>query len=340
MRQWLEAGYFKGDLPISQQPTGPFVPLQAFFPDLVVAFKAPGSDVAAEAAAAAAAAAEEEKRAREAEEQRLAVERAQAKAAAEKEHMERERAERERREREAAGRKQSAESAQLKMMLGLAQSAGSANETDVRKLGDETTPSKKNGRGGGQSEKVQLKSSKQQQRQQTAAATAGAAAKAAPIGSPAAPTAWGGTAASAAPRKSISEIQQEEARAAARLAIGRQNIPRSSGGWANVAASKGGSTGWSSGMVKTTTPATVLTSPNVADVVARRPSPLGTQQQSSSAAGAGAQRQRSENEVSDDNFGASMPPALENWCKEQMKKLNGSDDLTLVGDTRRCCLRD
>jgi hypothetical protein len=296
------------------------VPLQAFFPDLVIAFKAPGTDAAAEAAAA-----EEEKRAREAEEERLALERAQAKAASEREHMERERAERERREREAAGKKQSAESAQLKMMLGLAQSGG-ANETDVQELADETTPSKKNGRGG-QSEKVQLKSSKQQQRKQTAAAAP--AGKASPVGSPAAPAAWGGTAASAAPRKSISEIQQEEARAAARLAMERQNIPRSSGGWANVAASKGGSTGWTSGMVKMTTPATVLTNPNVAGVVVRRPSPPGNQQQSSAVA----QRPRSENEVSDDNFGATMPPALENWCKEQMKKLNGSDDLTLVRDT-------
>jgi hypothetical protein len=193
----------------------------------------------------------------------------------------------------------------------LAQSGGGANENDVQEPAEET-PFKKNGRGG-QSEKVQLKSSKQQQRQQAGAAKASAGSQA---------PAWGG-AASAAPRKSISEIQQEEARAAARLAMERQNIPRSSsGGWANVAASKGGSTGWTSGMVKTT-PAAVLTNPNVAN--APRPSPSGTQQQSS------AQRPRSENEASDD-FGASMPPALENWCKEQMKKLTGSDDLTLVRD--------
>ena len=26
-----------------------------------------------------------------------------------------------------------------------------------------------------------------------------------------------------------------------------------------------------------------------------------------------------------------MSPALEKWCKEQMMKLNGTDDLTLVG---------
>lgn len=33
-----------------------------------------------------------------------------------------------------------------------------------------------------------------------------------------------------------------------------------------------------------------------------------------------------------DNFGANgrMTPTLESWCKEQMQKLNNSDDLTLV----------
>ena len=40
MRQWLEAGYFKGDLPISQNPKGSFQPLSSLFPDLTIAFKA------------------------------------------------------------------------------------------------------------------------------------------------------------------------------------------------------------------------------------------------------------------------------------------------------------
>merc|ERR1712127_559176 len=31
-----------------------------------------------------------------------------------------------------------------------------------------------------------------------------------------------------------------------------------------------------------------------------------------------------------EEFGAKMTPALESWCREQMRKLNGSDDLTLV----------
>ena len=40
MRQWLEAGYFKGDLPISQLPSGPFHQLSNWFPDLSTAFTA------------------------------------------------------------------------------------------------------------------------------------------------------------------------------------------------------------------------------------------------------------------------------------------------------------
>ena len=45
MRQWLEAGYFKGDLPISQNPQGPFLSLSSLFPDVSVAFRAPAQDV-------------------------------------------------------------------------------------------------------------------------------------------------------------------------------------------------------------------------------------------------------------------------------------------------------
>jgi hypothetical protein len=227
------------------------------------------------------------------------------------ERAEQELAEKEHREREAndaAGMKQCAESAQLKMMLGLGTSGGyPAN--DVQGPPVEEMPLSNSGRSG-HSEKVQLKSNKQRQQAATGKAPAGSQSPA-----------WGG-AASAAPRKSISEIQQEEARAAARLAMERKNIPRSSsGGWANIAASKGGSTGWSSGAVKTT-PAAVLTNPNAAN--ARRAAQPASQPQSS------AQRPRSDSDKPSDDFGASMPPALESWCKDQMKKLNASDDLTLV----------
>ena len=47
MRQWLEAGYFKGDLPISQVTSGPFHQLCIWFPDLNSAFTVqsqPGQD--------------------------------------------------------------------------------------------------------------------------------------------------------------------------------------------------------------------------------------------------------------------------------------------------------
>ena len=319
MRQWLEAGYFKGDLPVCQRPSGPFVPLQALFPDLSVAFKVP-DESADEQNAAEIAAAEEEKRAREAEKERLAAEeRAQAAAAA---------AEAERREKEAARKNQAAgdqnQSAQLKMMLGMGKS-GSSREIDGEAV--EEAPkeghAKKGGRSqqtGGATETVPSKSNKSQQRQSSAASAASQQ------------PAWGGGA-STAPRKSISEIQQEEARAAARLAMDRQNNPRSSsGGWANVAASKGGSTGWSSGAVKST-PAAVLKNPNAGATasarVPQRPSQGGSPSQRQSTASSG-QIQRSDSDKSGDDFGASMPLSLENWCKDQMKKLNGSDDLTLV----------
>jgi len=39
MRQWLDAGYFKGDLQIRQNPKEPFQSLSSIFPDLTIAFK-------------------------------------------------------------------------------------------------------------------------------------------------------------------------------------------------------------------------------------------------------------------------------------------------------------
>ena len=80
MRQWLEAGYFKGDLPISQQAGGPFIALSAIFPEIGVAFKVQQPDPAQQEAEARARAEEErlleERRQEERrlEEQRLAEE--------------------------------------------------------------------------------------------------------------------------------------------------------------------------------------------------------------------------------------------------------------------------
>jgi hypothetical protein len=153
--------------------------------------------------------------------------------------------------------------------------------------------------------------------------------------------AWGGLAKSK-PKKSMSEIQQEEARAAALVAaMNKDNVPRqSSSGWANVAAT--GTGGWSSGSIKPGTAAAVTA--NVVAVPGARPVPVSVQarpktQPPAQPGGATrkvaplSQQQRSSSSSSAtpaDEFGATMSPALENWCKEQMQKINGSDDLTLV----------
>merc|ERR1719291_97976 len=69
----------------------------------------------------------------------------------------------------------------------------------------------------------------------------------------------------------MSEIQQEETRVAAMLAKERQTVTRSSSvGWANVAASGGGSTGWSSGAIKQPNPVVVLSSSPQAKVVVKQ----------------------------------------------------------------------
>lgn len=251
---------------------------------------------------------EEERRAREENERRVAEERAQAEKAAAAA------AGAERRAKEAAANKNSAsdqnQSAQLKMMLGLGDSSSSDGKVEAapqEQLAE--APSRK------KSEKAS-KASKQQPQASPAPA---------PAKAPAASPAWGGGA-SAAPRKSIAEIQQEEARTAARMAMERQHNPRSSsGGWANIAASKGGSTGWQSGTVKPT-PAAVVTGAAASTArTAARPQATASQRQA-----------KSKSEKPADDFGAAMPPALENWCKSQMQKLNGSDDLTLV--CIKCCL--
>ena len=75
MRQWLEAGYFKGDLPISQDPkTIPFIPLINIFPDVKTAFHAPGPSAEEDAAKAAA---EKEAAERQAAAEKAAADKAQ-----------------------------------------------------------------------------------------------------------------------------------------------------------------------------------------------------------------------------------------------------------------------
>ena len=329
MRQWLEAGYFKGDLPISQVASGPFHPLSVWFPNLHYAFQPDptnGKDetqMAMEKNAKTEAAESQRLRNEEeaaAEQKRRAAEEAQrvAEEAAEiqREAQQKERAlEAERRKQveaaQAAAKSDGNEnesSNQLKMMLGLSQGAQSSGGTETETL-ESTTKSDKKAR-----------ASSKNSAQKSVEASAPAAAPAAP--------AWGGAANSKQTRKSMSEIQQEEARAAALLAAKRGSMPQSSGGWANIAA---GTSGWSSGTIRSGP-----TTQNVTAAVGARPSQARPKQGQGVASRKVApltQQQRASSTASStpaEEFGTSMPPALETWCKEKMVQINGSDDLTLV----------
>ena len=122
----------------------------------------------------------------------------------------------------------------------------------------------------------------------------------------------------------MSEIQQEEARAAAELAAKRGSMPQpSSSGWANIAA---GSTGWSSGAIRSSS------IQNAAPVTSVRPGQAPSKPQAKKAA-SNIQHTRSTPVPSStpaEEFGATMSPVLEKWCKEKMQQINGSNDLTLV----------
>jgi len=147
----------------------------------------------------------------------------------------------------------------------------------------------------------------------------------APVPAPVAPAipAWGGIA-NTKPRKSMSEIQKEEARAAAELAAKRGIMPQpSSSGWANIAA---GSSGWSSGAIRASS------IQNSAPVTSVRPGQAPSKPQQNKAA-INMQPNSSVPVASStlaEEFGASMSPALEKWCKDKMQQINGSNDLTLI----------
>jgi len=334
MRQWLEAGYFKGDLPISQNPSGPFRPLSAIFTDLSMAFVFKLQDTA------------DEERRRAEEQARREGERARAEAEAEERERQREQQQQQERERQLAREKEeerlaraeaaakqanggggNESSAQLKLMLGLGAQGGSSEQQQQ----EQSVQQKQ------QQPKAEEKKASKKKAQQPAelSSSPDAAAKNAP-------PAWGGAAASKpASRKSMSEIQKEEARAAAVAAMNRQGGRSSSSGWANVAAKGGtakggGSTGWSGGAPqhpavmanaggRQSQARSVSLQPtsNVAAAnaqLAAASAPPGKVQRSSSATAADAA----------DAFGAKMSPDFEKWCKDQMAKLNGTDDLTLV----------
>jgi len=365
MRQWLEAGYFKGDLPISQNINGPFRTLSTFFPDPSVAFQPREDKAVAEARARAEAeararaqaqaeaqtAARREQEARKlAEAARLAQEESQARLSKEAEEARRAKesqetpaaeeaaaAEADRLaklsiENNAKGNSQTAandqneQSAQLKMMLGL----GGAAETVIAgppkpEPVQPVQPMKKQQQG---------QKNKSQKQQRSIPVEDSPAPEPAPAPSAPSAPAWGGAAVKTEVnrKKSMSEIQQEEARAAAQRAkeVTHRNP---GGGWANVAAS-GGSTAWGGAAVKTPPAGVATPTPVIAGVASvQKVGAPGWDKQTAATAKKQTQQQRaSSNQNNVDNFGANgrLTPTLENWCKDQMQMLNGSDDLTLV----------
>lgn len=360
MRQWLDAGYFKGDLPISQNPKGPFRSLLSIFPDPPVAFhvnqspegdgdnmkEPPNSKILADT-----------EKVRPEKESPVPIPPVIVKEESEPEKPNTPLP-------EIANSlssgmppsDQNASSVQLKLLLGL----GSANKpsnneskiestinNDVAIAGPppvkEPSPMKE--------EKVEpsppeivpnppqpkRSSKKEKQTKNVASAPIPIVAKPpspTPVAPPLLPTApapvaWGGAAASKVTRKkSMSEIQQEEARVSAILARQNQSLSRnSSGGWANVAAAGGGSSGWSSGTVKQSVASGLVSAAPQATKTSKSQQQMNQKQLPQQQANQ--QRSNAQSKAVDD-FGASMTPALESWCKDKMQKLTGSDDLTLI----------
>lgn len=347
MRQWLDGGYFKEDLPISQSPQGPFRALSLYFPDWHVAFVSAAADekkLAEEQAAQRQEQKERFERERALEfdrlerEQRASVQQAQRKEV--DHHPPRmDRANEKTRSKESANNvvgDQNASSVQLKMLLGL----GGKQQQEENTVDNDRSNS--NGGAVRINKKTSPKHYPQPSSDETDFSSSVAAATVQPV------VAWGGASQQALVRKkSMSEIQQEEARVAARLSKEREanSLTRTnSGGWANVAAA--GTSAWSSTTASTTTrpaPPVVVGAagasvPNAAAKpivpVAASMQQVRVKQQAQVVAAqkqALAQKKRDgSNSAPGDEFGAKMSPSLENWCKEQLRKITGSDDLTLV----------
>ncbi len=322
MKQWLEAGYFKGDLPISQNNSGPFRPLASYFSDPKTAFQSnqSGEDKAAVEARAQveAEAAAQAQAAKEAEARRRAEEAAKV-------------AEEERRKAaEAELQQQGDQSAQLKMMLGLG--GGSSGIAGPPQQEPEPEPAAVEQ----PTKKQQKKRAQQKQAQPQQTVEGKKVEKVAPAPEPAAPPApvWGGGTAAASRKKSMSEIQQEEAKEAARRAKEQGGRP-SGGGWANIAAT-GGSTAWGGAAAKAPAAAVVSPMPVVAGVTSTQKinanAAWNMKQAAAAASAPTTATKQAQKAAAVDNFGANgqMTSTMEKWCKDQMQKLNGSDDLTLV----------
>lgn len=316
MRQWLEAGYFKGDLPISQNPQGPFLPLSTLFPDLSVAFRAALQEGAENGIMEQNTSSPEipddlRPNVLNGEDQQLLVD-----SQGDREVVEPEKNSVEEEPKNAGNES----SAQLKMILGLSTDAppvDNSKETESEpEQPIEAQPSS--------SETNETKGSKKVESVKAETKVEDASLEKTKQST----TAWGGAAASN-PKKSMSEIQQEEARAVATME--RDSVPRQqSSGWANVAAS--GKSGWSSGTLKQSAP------PNSAGQNGRQVQGRGQVQQFGQRGNQrnvmpGSQQESFDSAQSStpaEEFGATMSPTLEKWCKEQMQKISGGDDLTLV----------
>lgn len=314
MRQWLEAGYFKADLPISQNPGARFLPLGRIFPNLERAFQpeqapppAPEPPVPQLV--------EEIQVPMPSSPVRAPMEEPPQPAVVPAPEPE-----------PSAAPVVTNETSQLKAMLGLGGGAIASAATqpeDVVEAPREAQPA-------APVEEPAKKTKKKREKTAKAAAPVEAAPPApkeeeVPAPAPAAP-AWGGAASGKpAKKKSMSEIQQEEARVAARRA--KEQPQRSGGGWAGIAAS-GGTTAWSGDAVKPT-PRVAPTS-SQAGTASQGSQPR--QQSKAAVAQANKAAVTASNKSAADDFGESgkMSPQLEAWCREQMKKISGSDDLTLV----------
>ena len=361
MRQWLDAGYFKGDLPIAQNPSGPFHTLTSLFPDSSIAFHPPPVNdmMMQENQAKKQAALVKEEKARE-EAKKIARAEELERLEAEKRFSE----ERLKKENEAAellelqtenikSTEQNSSSAQLKMLLGLNDElktddmngivVATATTTDVNKTTQQSISEVTQSLPQPPSQSPPLSQSTTNLSGNHRATIKNASSGAsdpkpvsvptpAPVPAPAPiQPAWGGAAAAAkgTNKKSMSEIQREEARVAARLAKQNQNYGRSSsGGWANVAASGGGGTGWSSGAVKPSR--SVSAGVSVPSQVRTKSTTVKVTNSSQSNSKVSTQQQSKASVIEDFGVSGKMSSSLESWCKEQMRKLNGSDDLTLV----------
>lgn len=368
MQQWLQAGYFNGDLPICQgSAQGPFIPLSSIFPDPKLAFQpSPVPSMAKDSQGSSNGAVDLEAKLQHEKQQRLALQEQQRKqaeeetAAAAKKAKEEEEKEHQRQQKIVMKQQVQAEKEEEKRQ-------NAEEEAALQKIQEQnaSTQSDYNGIVNGSSS-AQLKmllgmgaaSDQVSQQPSTKKVDAGTTV----AQSATAPSAWGGASKQGKQSlaRSMSEIQEEEARVAAKLSKERQIRGVSSGsGWANVAASGAWSSNVKPGVQTAPGPASVVeqskstvAAASTVGLSASSTQALRIKQQARVAAqkkamaktqvsAAMQQSRNSNNADTNDNFGedGKMSPTMEAWCRDQLRKLNnGSDDLTLVSAHLVCSM--